>query len=140
MRARLPGSQGLQSIANFKIGSTQAPSKKMEVTAVVVLRVTCDLPLHPVTFDPTWNHLTDIPLADPEFGRPGRVDIFLGVDMFIKTLLHGRRIGPPGSPIAFETKFGWVLAGRLDSCDSGHHIMLLLTLPLETTCCANCGR
>ena len=69
----------LQSIANLKIASTRAPGKKMELTAVVVPRVTCDLPLHPVTFDPTLNQLTDIPLADPEFGLPGRVDILLGV-------------------------------------------------------------
>ena len=75
----------------------------MEVTAVVVLPVTCDLSLHHVTFDPTWNHLTDIPLADLEFGRPGRIDILLGVDVFVETLLHGQRIG---SPIALETKFG----------------------------------
>ena len=122
----------LQSIANFKIASTRAPGKKMEVTAVVVPCVTCDLPLHSVSFDPTWNNLTDIPLADPEFGCPGRVDI-----LFIETLLHGWRIGPPGSPIALETKFGWVLAGRLDSCDSGHHIAShhAAALPLETTCC-----
>ena len=86
----------------------------MEVTAVIVPRVTCDLPLHPVPFDPTWNHLADIPLAGPEFGRPGRIDILLGVDVFVDTLLDGRRIGPPGSPIALETEFGWVLAGRLD--------------------------
>jgi hypothetical protein len=67
--------------------------------------------------------LSDIPLADPDFGRPGRIDILLGVDVFVETLLHGRRIGSPGSPIAFETEFGWVLAGRLDSCTPDHHIV-----------------
>ena len=32
------------------------------------------------------------------------------------SLLHGRRTGPPGSPVAFETHFGWVLAGSTDAC------------------------
>ncbi len=45
-------------------------------------------------------------------------------------MLQGRRLGPPGSPIAFETQFGWVLAGSTNSCTTGqaiavHHVMLL---------------
>ena len=61
-------------------------------------------------------------LADPDFGRPGRIDILLRIDVY------GRRSGPPGSPIAFETRFGWVLAGRTNShasvCPSiaTHHV------------------
>ena len=53
------------------------------MTAIVVPRVTCDLPLHPIPFDLKWTHLNDLPLADPDFGRPGRVDMLLGV-MFAK--------------------------------------------------------
>ena len=29
--------------------------------------------------------------------------------------MHGRRTGSPGAPIAFETLFGWVLAGKTDA-------------------------
>ena len=78
--------------------------------AIVVPRVTCDLPVHLITFSPSWTHLYDIPLADPDFGCPGRVDILLGVDVFTAALLHGRRVGPSGTPVAFETVFGWALA------------------------------
>lgn len=95
----------------------------MDVAAVVVPRVTCDLPLHPIPFNSTWEHLNDLPLADPEFGRSGRIDILLGVDVFVEALQPGRKIGSPGSPVAFETKFGWVLAGQLDSCDPAHCIV-----------------
>ena len=54
-------------------------------------------------------------LADPDFGIPGKihVDVLLGVDVVSSTLLNGRRHGPPGSPSAFETSFGWVLAGTV---------------------------
>ena len=54
-------------------------------------------------------------MADPDFGRPGRIDILLGVDVFVEVLRQGWRIGPPGSPSAFETEFGWVLAGNINS-------------------------
>ena len=40
--------------------------------------------------------------------QPTWIDILLGVDVFVNALLHGRRFGPPGSPIAFEMDFGWV--------------------------------
>ena len=38
-------------------------------------------PVHPVSFGPTCN---DLPLADPNLGCPGRINILLGVDIFTK--------------------------------------------------------
>jgi hypothetical protein len=84
--------------------------------------MTCDLPLQPVSLDSSWKHLEDIHLADPYFGRPGRIDVLLRVGIFVETLLQGRRIGPPGSPCAFETEFGWVLAGCLDVSSPSTHV------------------
>ena len=66
--------------------------------------------------------MSDIQLADPTFGNPGRVDMLLGVDVFVEVLLHGRWTGPRGSPIAFETKLGWVLAGSTNSCAPSTHV------------------
>ena len=40
--------------------------------------------------------------------------MFLGVDIFAAVLLVGRCMDRPGSPVAFETKLGWVLAGSTD--------------------------
>ena len=37
--------------------------------------------------------------------------------------MQGQRTGPPGSPAAFETKFGWVLAGGVESCTSASHVV-----------------
>ena len=87
----------------------------MDVTAIVVPKVTCDLPTHPVPFNSKWDHLIDLTLADPEFGTPGRIDVLLGVDIFVEALCHGRRKGPSGSPIALETIFGWVICGKVES-------------------------
>ncbi len=115
---RISGVAGLscnssaQSVADFKVASTCFPHRKFDVTAIVVSRVTCDLPLHPISHSPMWNHLSGLELADPEFGTPGRIDILLGVEIIASVLRNGRRSGAPGSPVAFETDFGWVLAVR----------------------------
>ena len=63
-----------------------------------------------------------IPLADLNFSLSGRVDILLGVDIFVEALHQGQRTGMPGSPSAFKTDFGWVLAGKLDACSPDHSI------------------
>ena len=57
-----------------------------------------------------------INLTDPGFGSPGKIDILLGIDVFVDVILHGRRSGLPGTPIAFETCFRWVLAGSTECC------------------------
>ena len=48
--------------------------------------------------------------------------------MFVNVLLHGRWFGPPGSPVAFETEFGWVLAGETESCAPVNLITLIFLL------------
>ena len=74
--------------------------------------------------------MEDITLSDPHFGRPGRIDLLLGVDVFVEVLMHGQRTGPLGTPIAFETLFGWVLAGKIDAnipdCNiDSHHVSFI---------------
>lgn len=91
------------------------PDRRFSITAVVVPRVTCDLPTEPIPFSLEWNHLSNLGLSDPTFGQPGRIDALLGINTFIDCLLEGRMSGPPGSPTAFETEFGWVLGGLIES-------------------------
>ena len=120
--AGLTSSSPFNSIATVDILPASPSSRHLSVTAVVVPRVTSDLPLNPISLKPDWAHLKNIPLADPQFDTPGRIDLLLGVDVYVDSLLHGRRTGPPGSPVAFKTIFGWVLAGRTHS-EVTHHIM-----------------
>ena len=113
-----------QFITHFGVCSTYSPARKIDITAVVVPRVTCDLPLHPVAFNLKWNHLC---LTDPGFRRPGWIDLLLGVEVFIDAVYQGWRSGPPYSAVAFETEFGWVLAGNLNQS------LPLITLLLITS-------
>ena len=71
--------------------------------------------MSPISFQLDWTHLSKLPLADPGFAQPGRIDILLGADVYVDVLRHGRRNGPPGSPTAFETDLGWVLCGSTGS-------------------------
>ena len=112
-------------MAKFQVLSAYSSGKRIDLTAIVLPKVTCDLPVSPVPFDLTWTHLVGLPLADPGFGEPQRVDILLGVEVFVDILRHGRRTGPTGSPVASETDFGWVLCGgRVDKTSSSGGINL----------------
>ena len=127
----IAGISPLHSISSFQISPTFSPSEKTLVTAIVVPRVTCDMPIQPVSLNSKWKHLSGLNLSDPEFGCPGRIDILLGVDICANSILQGRRKGPLGSPVAFETSFGWVLAGKTDKLptlqDSAftHHVNVI---------------
>ena len=72
--AGLSHGTSLQSTVMFTISPLQSHTEKSEVSAIVVPRVTCDLPVNPITPRLSWTHLSDIPLADPDFGSPGRID------------------------------------------------------------------
>ena len=84
----------------------------MPITVVVLPCVTCDLPLQMVHSKPEWTHLTDLPLADHEFGCPGWIDVFLGIEVFTRVLCNGQWQGPPGFPTTFNTNFGRVPAAE----------------------------
>lgn len=104
-------SPAVQSIANFQILSTHSNGRKIDLIAVVLPKATCDLPVTPVPFDLSWTHLSGLALADPTFGEPQRIDLLLGIDIYLDVLLHGWRTGPTGAPVAVETEFGWVVCG-----------------------------
>ena len=118
-----------RSIASFKIASVHTPSQRLNVIAVIVPRVTCDLPTHPVALNREWEHIRGLRLADPDFGKPGRIDVLLGAEAFGDVICHGRRKGHRGSPTAIKTTFGWVLAGNTNTeCPgtvSSHHVSVL---------------
>ena len=118
----------IKAITSFNISPIQSPNDKVTVSAVVVPKVTCDLPHYHIPFDTKWKHLSDLPLADPDFGKPGRVDVLLGVDVFTQVLLHGRRVGLINSPVGIETKFGWIIAGATGSLELpvvSHHTTIV---------------
>ena len=56
----------LSSVSTFEVSSLYPSNVKYTITAIVVPRVTCDLPLQPVIGGSKWDHLSSIALADPD--------------------------------------------------------------------------
>ena len=110
--AGLPHSDGKQSVTQFSISSTNSLGRRHSVKAFIVPKITGDLPVHPVTPERNWSHLEGLQLADPDYNKPGNIDLLLGVSTFVEVIRHGRRCGPRDSPTALNTEFGWVLAGN----------------------------
>ena len=105
-------------MTNFNVSSVGHRGKLLNIEAIILRKVTSDLPMHTVPFREEWNHLSKPNLADPEYGKPGPIDLLLGTEVFGRVVLHGRRFGPVGTPLAFKTHFGWVLAGTVHGkCD-----------------------
>ena len=103
------------SVVNFEVSPSHREGKAIVVEAVVFPKVTTKIPSTSVTFNTKWQHLIKLQLADQDFGTPGNVDLILGADVFSRAVRNGRRYGPPGSPFAFQTSFGWVLAGAINT-------------------------
>ena len=53
----------LHSVTTFSIWAISSPTAKLQVTAIVVPRVTCDLPLQPVPFNSKWTYLSSLQLT-----------------------------------------------------------------------------
>lgn len=44
-----------------------------------------------------------------------KIDILVGVTVFVEVLLHGQQTGPLRLPITFESEFSWVLSSSTES-------------------------
>ena len=68
-----------------------------------------------------------MPLADPAFGLPGRIDLLLQVDVFVSVLCQSQRMGPLGAPVALETVFGWFLSSNTEPITKAEQVNLYVT-------------
>ena len=82
------------------------------VSVVVVPKATIDLTRHDLPSLKELPHLQNLPLADPHFPEPRRVDLILDTDVMDEVLLPKKITGPPGSPSAWRTELGWGIMGR----------------------------
>lgn len=109
--AGLPHNDGKQS-TQFSISSANTLGERHVVNAFIVPQITGDLPMHPITPKQSWSHLDGLQLTDPDYDKPGGIDMLLGVSTFIAVIRHCWWCGPQNSPTTLNTEFGWVLAGN----------------------------
>ena len=64
------------TVANQKSLDVSRLSKpQLKVEVAVLSKITAKFPVSPVSIDRNWRHLSDLRLADPEFGVPGNIDV-----------------------------------------------------------------
>ena len=94
---------------NFSNAHPDDKGKIVAVEALILSKITSNLPIRPVSLDTKWKHLDCLQLANPGFATTGKVDLLLGTDFFSRVVLHGWRVGPSSSLSALKTQYGWVL-------------------------------
>jgi len=98
-----------QGIVSFKAFS-RVNNYQLPVVALIMPKLTGHL-LPRIKCQPKFGHIKGLQLADPDFYKPSHVDIMLSTVAAAQLLLPGIRRGLPGTPLAQNTRFGWVLLG-----------------------------
>ncbi|CAB0040755.1 unnamed protein product [Trichogramma brassicae] len=58
--------------------------------------------------------LKGLALADPLYHTPAPVDCLIGAELYPEIIKAGLRLGPIGSPMAYDSIFGWIVTGPTD--------------------------
>ena len=95
---------------NIVISSKLEPQFKMEITAVILRKVTSPTQATRVT-SKFWSKFNKSELADPQYNQPGHIDLLLGADVMFSVLGNKLKKGGPRDPVALWTKFGWIIGG-----------------------------
>ncbi|XP_037813340.1 uncharacterized protein LOC119604652 [Lucilia sericata] len=96
-------------MANFVIVSLFDLNASLNIQALVVPRVTINVPSH--SFKPNLNY------ADPKFYESSEIDLLLVGDLYPLILRDGVQHGIFGSLVTQETIFGWIVTGPTPSTD-----------------------
>lgn len=82
--------------------------------AFILPCLTCKIPTFTVNLD-SISSIKNLRLADPDFNRPGSIDMIIGSDSYSKIILPETIPATSSSPLAQLTIFGWVLSGPVPS-------------------------
>lgn len=86
-------------------------SNKLSLEASVLPSICSDMPAGKIDIS-SWHHIKGLDLADPEFFKPGPVDMLVSVNVLASVLKPGLVRGRPGQPIAIPTIVGWIVMGE----------------------------
>ena len=80
-------------------------SKVKVVEAVILPEVTTEVPLTSMPFNNCWKHLSNLQLADPDFGTLGNIDFILGAKVFSCALSYRHCSTHQVHPSTFKMAF-----------------------------------
>uniref|UniRef100_A0A8D8SYY4 Peptidase A2 domain-containing protein n=1 Tax=Cacopsylla melanoneura TaxID=428564 RepID=A0A8D8SYY4_9HEMI len=82
------------------------------MTAIVVPKVTNKLPA--LSFGKSnWDYLANYKLSDPQFNVSQHIDMIVGAEYFFDILRAESIQGPDGYPNLHNSKFGWIVTGKV---------------------------
>ncbi|XP_029175539.1 uncharacterized protein LOC114944006 [Nylanderia fulva] len=104
-----------RSRVSLKLTPCDKSNPVFPVTAYVFHRITsyAATRIQPVN---SWPHLQGLSLADPSSRH--QIHMLIGADVYGSLLMRDLRKGPPGTPTAQLTAFGWVISGPTGSKES----------------------
>ena len=107
-----------RSATHVTLRSNYGSDFQLEFQALILPRLT---PLLPGTrlIELDIPAITKLPLADPQFYEPERVDLLLGVEVYGKLLRPGLTNFSPHNLRAQDTHLGWILSGSIEQSPSG---------------------
>ncbi|XP_052858322.1 uncharacterized protein LOC128266097 [Drosophila gunungcola] len=114
-------------ISKHKILSIKcnASQKILKVEALVLPKLMRALPAHKVNVDKTkWEKYN---LDDPDFNKPGRVDLIIGADLYTDILQSG--VVKINGLLGQKTDFGWIISGCKKS--KGQKTIVATTIELK---------
>ncbi len=89
-----------------------------KIEALVIRSICSNLPSVEIDTSPNWEHLKNLTLADVNALKPVKIDILLGAELYPSIIRNGCISGQPGQPSALNTVFGWVLIGKVETCET----------------------
>jgi len=101
-----------RSKVSLRLGPYAKPRPTFPFTAYVFQRITTYAVLQ-VRFPPSWPHLCDLELADPDSASRQPIHLLIGADLYGSLLMSDLRHGPLGTPTAQRTAFGWIISGPM---------------------------
>ncbi|XP_049886960.1 uncharacterized protein LOC126381519 [Pectinophora gossypiella] len=111
----------------FNAHSRYNPDFETPVKAYVLKTLTRMLPAREVQHE-NWPHLHQLPLADPTYNKPGKVDLLLGAEVYSEIITDGLKKGPRGSPTAQNTHLGWILSGQLHNHETTQSYTITISM------------
>ncbi|XP_053611107.1 uncharacterized protein LOC128675613 [Plodia interpunctella] len=120
-----------KSMVTLTVHSTKDQASTFKVNAYVLKKLTSLLPSREFPQD-TWPSSKQLDLADPNFHKPGSIDVLLGADVHAYILLEG--LHKCNSLIALNSRLGWLISGRVSQTDSTayEHNMVVMQTKIET--------
>ncbi|XP_033254138.1 uncharacterized protein LOC117193495 [Drosophila miranda] len=101
---------------------SRTSSASVVVTGLIMNTLTSSIPAQRIESNtPMWKRISDLPLADPTFGKPGEIDVILGADQLWNLYTGQRKEFGSEYPIALHTNFGWVITGSYHLSSDAHN-------------------